>query len=73
MTQFPAATSSEQTLYAALELSTNSWLLAIYEDPLSQDLTRRDRSAFNASIHLYVLRHEAALPNQERTAPPPME
>ena len=29
MTQFPAATSSEQTLHAALELSKNSWLLAI--------------------------------------------
>ena len=29
MTRFPAATSSEQTLYAALELSKNSWLLAI--------------------------------------------
>jgi len=29
MTQFPAAISSEQTLHAALELSKNSWLLAI--------------------------------------------
>ena len=29
MTQFPAATSSEQTLHAAIELSKNSWLLAI--------------------------------------------
>jgi transposase len=29
MTRFPAATSSDQTLYAALELSKNSWLLAI--------------------------------------------
>ncbi len=29
MTQFPAGTSSEQTLHAALELSKNSWLLAI--------------------------------------------
>ncbi len=29
MTQFPAATSSGQTLHAALELSKNSWLLAI--------------------------------------------
>ena len=28
MTQFPAATCSEQTLHAALELSKNSWLLA---------------------------------------------
>ncbi len=30
MTQLPAATSSEQTLHAALELSKNSWLLAIH-------------------------------------------
>ncbi len=29
MTQFLAATSSERTLHAALELSKNSWLLAI--------------------------------------------
>jgi transposase len=29
MTQFPATTSSEQHIYAALELSKNSWLLAI--------------------------------------------
>ena len=29
MTRFPAATSDEHTLYAALELSKNSWLLAI--------------------------------------------
>ncbi len=29
MTTFPTATSSEQTLYCALELSKNSWLLAI--------------------------------------------
>jgi transposase len=29
MTRFPAATSGTQSLYAALELSKNSWLLAI--------------------------------------------
>ena len=29
MAQFPVSTSSEQTIYAALELSKNSWLLAI--------------------------------------------
>ncbi len=29
MTQFPVTTSSEQSIYAALELSKNSWLLAI--------------------------------------------
>ncbi len=29
MTRFPAATSDEHTLYAALELSKNSWLLAV--------------------------------------------
>ena len=29
MTQFPISTSSEQSVYAALELSKNSWLLAI--------------------------------------------
>ncbi len=29
MTQFPISTSSEQSIYAALELSKNSWLLAI--------------------------------------------
>ncbi len=29
MTRFPAATSDEHTLYAALELSKNSWLLAM--------------------------------------------
>ncbi len=29
MTTSPTTTSSEQTLYAALELSKNSWLLAI--------------------------------------------
>ncbi len=29
MSPSPTATSSEQTLYAALELSKNSWLLAI--------------------------------------------
>jgi transposase len=29
MTQFPVSTSNEQTIYAALELSKNSWLLAI--------------------------------------------
>ena len=29
MTQFPFSTSDEQTLHAALELSKNSWLLAI--------------------------------------------
>ena len=28
MTQFPVSTSSEQTIYASLELSKNSWLLA---------------------------------------------
>jgi len=29
MTQFPVSTSDEQSIYAALELSKNSWLLAI--------------------------------------------
>ncbi len=29
MAQFPVSTSSEQSIYAALELSKNSWLLAI--------------------------------------------
>ena len=29
MTQVPVSTSSEQTIYASLELSKNSWLLAI--------------------------------------------
>ncbi len=29
MTQFPVSTSDEQTIHAALELSKNSWLLAI--------------------------------------------
>ena len=29
MTQFPVSTSEEQTIHAALELSKNSWLLAI--------------------------------------------
>ena len=29
MTQFPVSTASEQSIYAALELSKNSWLLAI--------------------------------------------
>ncbi len=28
MTQFPVSTSNEQSIYAALELSKNSWLLA---------------------------------------------
>ncbi len=30
MTQFPISTSNEQSIYAALELSKNSWLLAIH-------------------------------------------
>ncbi len=29
MTQFPVSTSSERSIHAALELSKNSWLLAI--------------------------------------------
>ncbi len=29
MTQFPVSTSGEQSIHAALELSKNSWLLAI--------------------------------------------
>ena len=29
MTQIPVSTSDEQTIHAALELSKNSWLLAI--------------------------------------------
>ncbi len=29
MTQFPVSTSNEQSIYGALELSKNSWLLAI--------------------------------------------
>ncbi len=29
MTQIPVSTSNEQSIYAALELSKNSWLLAI--------------------------------------------
>ncbi len=29
MAQFPVSTSSEPSLYAALELSKNSWLLAV--------------------------------------------
>ena len=29
MTQFPVSASSEQSIYGALELSKNSWLLAI--------------------------------------------
>ena len=29
MTQFPVSSSSDQSIYAALELSKNSWLLAI--------------------------------------------
>ena len=29
MTQFPVSTSPEQSIHAALELSKNSWLLAI--------------------------------------------
>ncbi len=40
MTRSPSATSGEETLYAALELSKNSWLLAI-------QLPERD----NPSLH----------------------
>ena len=29
MTQFPISTASEQSIHAALELSKNSWLLAV--------------------------------------------
>ncbi len=29
MTQFPVSTCNEQSIYGALELSKNSWLLAI--------------------------------------------
>ncbi len=29
MTRFPVSTSNQQTIYGALELSKNSWLLAI--------------------------------------------
>ncbi len=29
MARFPVSTSNEQSIYAALELSKNSWLLAI--------------------------------------------
>ncbi len=29
MTQFPVSTTNEQSIFAALELSKNSWLLAI--------------------------------------------
>ncbi len=36
MAQFPVSTSSKQSIYSALELSKNSWLLAI-------QITDRDR------------------------------
>ncbi len=32
MARFPVSTSNEQAIYAALELSKNSWLLAIQAD-----------------------------------------
>ena len=40
MTLFPVSTSNEQSIYAALELSKNSWLLAIqvaFRPSLPQD------------------------------------
>ena len=44
MTRFLAVTTGEHTLYAALELSKNSWLLAIQVP-----------GRHNPSLHLVVL------------------
>ena len=42
MTQFAVSTTTEQTIYAALELSKNSWLLAIQVDVVA--LPKRHRN-----------------------------
>ncbi len=44
MTQIPVSSSSEQSIYASLELSKNSWLLAIQVP-----------GRHNPSLHLVVL------------------
>ena len=46
MAQFPVSTSNEHAIYAALELSKNSWLLAIQapgrgQSELASDQGRR--------------------------------
>jgi len=49
MTQFPVSTSSEQSIHAALELSKNSWLLAI-QVPEPVGLGTHRRSPRNGRI-----------------------
>ncbi len=39
MTQFPVSTSSDHSIYASLELSNNSWLLAIQSPEIDFRLT----------------------------------
>ena len=48
MTEFAVSTSNEQSVFAALELSKNSWLLAIQVP-----------GRHNPSLHLVVLDFES--------------
>ncbi len=54
MTQFPVSTSNEQSIYAALELSKNSWLLAIQvpgrDNPSLHPITGGDAEGLMAKL-----------------------
>ncbi len=54
MTRFRVSTSSEQSIYAALELSTNSWLLAIQvpgrDNPSLYPITGGDAEGLMAKL-----------------------
>ncbi len=54
MTQFPVSTSDDQSIYAALELSKNSWLLAIQvpgrDNPSLHPITGGDGEGLMAKL-----------------------
>ncbi|MEE8280197.1 MAG: hypothetical protein V3R55_05790, partial [Alphaproteobacteria bacterium] len=54
MTQFPVSTSNEQSIHAALELSKNSWLLAVQvpgrDNPSLHPITGGDAEGLMAKL-----------------------
>jgi transposase len=74
MTQFPVSTSSEQSIYAALELSKNSWLLAIQvpgrDNPSLYPISGGNAEGLMAKLDAASAKTPFTLPSRETITAP---
>ncbi len=79
MAQIPVSTSNEQSIYAALELGKNSWLLAIQvpgrDNPSLHPITGGHAEGLMAKLdaarqHLVKASGQVPKPKARLTAPP---